>query len=60
MLIKVFEVYSEGGSNCVAFLTREEAEGQTLIQPSQGPYFAMVDMSEEEIKKLKTDRYLWI
>lgn len=59
MLVDVFEVYSEGGSNCVLFLTEKEAQEQTLIAPADGPYPAKVSMSNREFDELRQVRYMW-
>lgn len=58
-VIDVYEVYSEGGSNCVLFLTEQEARTQTMIAPYDGPYRAKVDLTEEEISTLDRQRHLW-
>lgn len=59
MIVGVFEVYSEGGSNCVMFLTEQEAKDQTILSPSEGPYSANVEMTEKEYNELKAQRYMW-
>ena len=59
MIVKVFEVYSEQGNTYAMFLTEEEANNQTIIMPSEGPYPANVEMTEDEYNELKTERYFW-
>lgn len=59
MIVRVFEVYSEGGSNCVMFLTEQEAKDQSILVPSTGPYPANVEMGEKEYEELKQNRYAW-
>ena len=59
-LVSVYEVYSQGGSNCVAFLTEDEAQKQTLITHFEGPFSAGVYLTEDELVELTTQRYLWV
>jgi hypothetical protein len=59
MLVDVFEVYSEGGSNCILFLTEKEAQNQTLITPADGPYPAKVTLSTREFDELRQVRHMW-
>ena len=59
MIVGVFEVYSEGGRNCVMFLTEQEAKDQKILAPSEGPYPANVEMSEKEYSEFKANRYMW-
>jgi len=57
MIVRVFEVYSEYGNTSVMFLTEDEAINQLIITPSDGPYPANVEMTEDEYNNLKTERY---
>lgn len=59
MIVGVFEVYSSGGSNCVMFLTEQEAKEQTILATSEGPYPANVEMTEAELSELKQRRFAW-
>ena len=59
-LVSVYEVYSQSGSNCVAFLTEDEAQKQTLIVPFDGPYPAGIYLTEDELVEMMTQRYLCV
>jgi len=60
MIKQIYEIYSPCGGQCVGFITKQEAEEQTIIDvesSSQGPFEAVVWLSEVEWDDFKKNRY---
>ena len=60
-VVEIYEVYGYGmNPPCVGFLKEDDAQKQTILSPSDGPYKANVSFTEEEYEKLKQIGYVWL
>ncbi len=59
MILDVWEVYQEDGTQCLIFKTEEQARNQTLLSPVSLITESKVHLSESEIVELNNGIPVW-